>query len=218
MAEITDVLRVFISSKQVEFNDERRGMAQVIRSLPLLAADFAEDWSPERESIQASFMMRVRKAPIYVGLFGRVYSPATVLEYQTACENPRREILIYIRHCHDREPLLTEFVRRLEDPVSGHTLLHFSAWADLKPLFERHLWDAVRRMIEKYLRLSEPKVRARNTNSVRARRWRETRKQLLDLGLPGAEEAAQATRWATELRDMLARHSAMTRIESDAED
>jgi len=83
MAELTNVIRVFISSKQREFVEERQGMTEIVRRLPLLAADAAEEWAPGRDSIEATFLARVRAAPIYVGLFGRVYSSATARESAT---------------------------------------------------------------------------------------------------------------------------------------
>jgi len=56
MAELTNVIRVFISSKQREFVEERQGMTEIVRRLPLLAADAAEEWAPGRDSIEATFL------------------------------------------------------------------------------------------------------------------------------------------------------------------
>ncbi len=203
MAEISEVVRVFISSKQKEFQRERLGMEQVIRKLPLLAADLAEDWSPERETVKDTFLNRVRRAPIYVGLFGCIYSSPTCLEYETALENSRREILIYVRECQDREPRLADFIDRLESPEHGHTIKPFQDWGELKPYFERHLWNAVERMIDHYLRLAEPEPATRGQKSIMARRWHETRSSLLSLGLPEAHKPEQAAVWAQRLQAML---------------
>jgi hypothetical protein len=203
MAEITEVVRVFISSKQKEFQSERQGMQEVIRKLPLLAADLAEDWSPERAKVKTTFLNRVRSAPIYVGLFGRIYSAPTCLEYETALENSRREVLLYIKECQDRERLLTDFLSRLEIPEHVHTIKPFRDWDELKPFFERHLWDAVKRMIDHYFLLTEPEPSTRGQTSILARRWHEARAGLLNLGLPGAQEPEQSAIWAKRLKEML---------------
>jgi len=201
MAELTNVIRVFISSKQREFVEERQGMTEIVRRLPLLAADAAEEWAPGRDSIEATFLARVRAAPIYVGLFGRVYSPATAREYETAVENPHREMLTYVKRCDQVEAPLEELIQRFDNPREGHTVKRFDTWADLKPAFEQHLWSAVHRMIESYLALAAPAPVARGSG-VTARRWQHERDHLLALGLPGADDAAQARTWADTLRRM----------------
>jgi hypothetical protein len=203
MVRIAEIVRVFISSKQQEFRQERQGIQDMVASLPLLAPDLAEDWSPEREPVENTFLRRVRSAPIYVGLFGCIYSASTCLEYETACENPHREVLVYIRECQNRDPRLADFVGQLNNPERGHTIKQFHDWEDLKPYFERHLWDAVRRMIDNYVRLAEPEPVTRAADSIRARRWRETRERLLGLGLPGAYNPKQAAAWAQRLIEML---------------
>lgn len=203
MVELIEVIRVFISSKQNEFQHERQRVENVIRNLPLLAPDLAEDWSPERESVENTFLRRVRAAPIYVGFFGCIYSAPTCLEYETARENPRREILIYIKECSHRDPLLDDFIHKIDNPKSGHTIKSFKNWDDLKPYFETHLWAAIRRMIENYIQLKEPEPATRGPQSFKWHRWNETRQQLLDIGLPGAHDPEKADVWAHELTRML---------------
>jgi hypothetical protein len=203
MVSLLEVVRVFISSKQQEFRSERQGMEEVIRNLPLLAPDLAEDWSPEREPVENTFLKRVRNAPIYVGLFGYTYSAPTCLEYETAQENSRRELLIYIKECPERDPRLAEFIQRLDDPKKGHTIKTFKDWQELKPYFERHLWDAVKRMIDNYLRLAEPEPVTRAAGSITVRRWLDAREKLLELGLPGAHKPEMAATWAGRLQEML---------------
>jgi hypothetical protein len=143
----------------------------------------------------------VRAAPIYVGLFGSIYSPATAREYDTAVENPHREVLTYVKRCAHVETPLEELIRRFDNPREGHTVKRFDHWADLKPAFEQHLWSAVRRMIENYLALAAPTPVARGAG-VMTRRWQHERDHLLALGLPGAGDPAQARTWADTLRSI----------------
>src|ERR1700726_3692336 len=98
-ANVDDLIRVFISSKQSEFHAEREALYQVIKRLPLLVPVLAEQWPPQRLEVRGRFLRAVRRSPIYVGLFGCIYSEPTVLEYEAAIENPAREVLIYIKRC-----------------------------------------------------------------------------------------------------------------------
>jgi hypothetical protein len=203
MAELTGVIRVFISSKQAEFHEERRGMADVIRQLPLLAADVAEEWAPERNTVEDRYLAGVRAAPIFVGLFGSIFSAPTANEYDAAIENPHREVLTYVKRCATVEPPLADLIRRFDDPREGHTVRRFDLWADLKPYFEQHLWAAVRRMIQNYMSLADSPPVARSASGVMAARWQRERDHLLSLGLPDAADRTRAQAWADRLTKML---------------
>jgi hypothetical protein len=198
-----DPVRVFISSKQSEFTAEREALADVIRGLPLLAPIIAEEWSPERRDVRERFLQDVRRSPIYVGLFGCVYSAPTVVEYETACENPRREILIYIRPCPEGriDAQLNPVLTALRD---GHVTSQFETVGQLVGRFERHLWSAVKRIIDKYVELQQPPPTAQGVRSVLGRLWETRRAHLQELGLPGALSSQDAGRWAGRLSAMLA--------------
>ena len=198
MATLNEVVRVFISSKQSEFKKERSEIAHLVSGMPLLAPVLAEEWSPARAEVRETFLADVRRSPIYVGLFGCVYSAATELEYRTALENPYREILVYLRRCTraDQEllPLLNSWTTECT-----HTVKIFENWDDLRPHFEKHLWDAVRRMIEAYLQLSAPQPRAHAPGSVMEAKWREGLRQIVALGLPGDLSAPSVQSWVERL-------------------
>jgi Domain of unknown function (DUF4062) len=201
-----DPLRVFISSKQAEFTAEREALATIIRKMPLLAPVTAEAWSPERADVRERFLADVRRCPIYVGLFGCVFSGPTVVEYETACENPRREILIYIKRCpSDRvEPSLRPVLEALR---AKHTVTEYDAPAQLQARFRRHLWSAVKRMIDAYIELRQPAPVAQGSQSVLRRLWDKQRVHLRDLGLPGDLSPEDAGRWAERLGSMLQSHA-----------
>jgi hypothetical protein len=202
-----DPIRVFISSKQSEFRDERLRIADVIGGMPLLAPILAEEWSPQRLDVRERFLQDVHRSPIYVGLFGAIYSEPTVLEYETAAENPYREILIYIKkQTSVIDSRLSEFIARLG---SKHVYKEFETPEDLIPFFEKHLWDAVRRMIEAYLQLKEPAPVTQGSFSVLKRRWSTRRDQLANLGLPGDLSPASAEEYAAGLSEMLKARSGL---------
>jgi len=202
MPSLLEPLRVFISSKQAEFREERRAMAEVIARTPLLAPVVAEEWSPGRQEVRQKYLDDVRKSPIYVGLFGAVYSEHTLAEYEAARENPYREIMIYIKkQPADVDAQLAPWLETFQD---RHVCKVFETAQDVLPFFEKHLWDAVRRMIEAYLELKEPEPVARGSStSVLKRRWAARREQLLALGLPGTLSATSAADYADQLSAML---------------
>jgi hypothetical protein len=205
MATLNPVLRVFVSSKQAaEFDEERRGMADIVSRLPLLAIDIAEDWAPRRESIEATSMVRVRAAAIYVGLFGRTYSAPAAREYEAAIENPYREVLVYVKSSPVVDEPLARLIARLDQPHEGHATRHYDTWAGLKPHFEAHLWAAVTRMVERLLQLAGDVPAPRGGSSVMKERWQRQRRALQDLGLPDAQDGGSVHEWAQAVRGQLA--------------
>jgi hypothetical protein len=195
-------IRVFISSKQSEFRDERRKMAEIIEEMPLLAPILAEDWAPERLEVREKFLGDVRRSPIYVGLFGEVYSQPTVLEYETARENPCREILIYIRKHEPTaiDPRLAPLLAQFQD---RHTCKCFETAQDLLPFFEKHLWNAIRVMVESYVELQKAAPVTHGADSPQKRKWVARRGYLTSLGLPGDLSPNSAAQYTAQLSDLL---------------
>lgn len=182
-------LTVLISSKQAEFAAERADILRIMRPMPLLAANAAEDWAPETKPVLDKSVDETAGAAIYVGLFGCVYSEPTVMEYRAARQNPHREVLIYVKDCKARDAPLDEFLRTVLTGRTGHTVVRFGDWADVRDRFADHLWDAVGRMIERLMRLGRPPV-AMGSGGVLARKWNAERAALLALGLPADEQEA----------------------------
>ena len=197
-------VRVFISSNQSEFEAERTVLTGVIRRLPLLAPVIAEAWPPDRDDIRKKFLLEVRRCPIYVGLFGRVYSEPTMLEYEAAVENPRRAIMIYVRRV-DPTTVDPQLVAILQKMYADHTIAAFDTVDDLKRGFARHLWSAVKRIIEAYVDLWQPAptVLGPEADSVLGRLWHTRQAHLRGLGLPGGLSADEGAQWAGRLTEML---------------
>ena len=148
-------IRVFISSKQSEFSIERAVLAHEIRSIPLLEPVLAEEWSPTGTNVHDVYLNDVRTSPIYVGLFGSMYSEPTSREYLAACENPYREKLLYIRKSETVDEQLQQLITRFNDL---HVPARYVSIADLLPVFQKHLMAALSRMISLLQILGEKKL------------------------------------------------------------
>jgi Domain of unknown function (DUF4062) len=177
-----DAISVFISSKQSEFETERAVLADKIRSIPFLDVVLAEEWAPERTPVQDVFLEKVRRCPIYVGLFQCIYSEPTEMEYRAGMENPYREVLLYIKGCRGtRDPRLAQLI---DAARSRHVTFQFDGVKDLLPVFRLHLQAALVRMVENLQALGKQEPVSRSTDSVLQRRWAAQQRHLRALGLP----------------------------------
>jgi hypothetical protein len=173
-------IRVFISSKQSEFETERMVLAHEIRSIPMLEPVLAEEWNPTGTSVHEVYLRDVRTCPIYVGLFGGAYSEPTRLEYEAACENPYREKLIYLKQTDRVDERLQPLIVAFQD---RHVPAKFRTLGDLVPVFSRHLSAALSRMINTLQLLGEPKPVAHGSSTVLERQWVNRQKHIRQLGL-----------------------------------
>lgn len=180
---MADRVRVFISSKQSEFTAERAVLAHETASIPLLDAVWAEEWSPGAARPTEVYLKDVRSCPIYVGLFGRIYSEHTKLEYLAACENPYREKLLYIKQSDNVEPELQELISEFYD---RHVPAKFNDIGDLIQIFSKHLILALGRMIDLLQVLGESKPVAHSGGPSALEKGFAKKVQYLHaLGLPG---------------------------------
>ena len=196
-------IRVFISSKQDEFETERAVLAHEINSIPILEPVFAEAWLPQGTSVQDVYLKDVRSCPIYLGLFGCAYSEPTKLEYLAASENPYRERLIYLKECAQVDPPLRELIKTFERQV---VFRRFRTIGDLLPVLSNHLLAALSRMIANYQLLGEQKPVAQGSGTALERRWSSRQEQLLKLGLPGDLTPPDNARWVELISNTLKEH------------
>lgn len=127
--------RIFISSVQDEFREERRELKQWILQNPLLSryveSVFLFEDSPARgDGSQEVFLEEVARSQIYIGILGRRYcgrdhgdcemSP-TELEYDKAgaCGLER---FVYLLECAERDERQTAFVRKVNADVKRRSL------------------------------------------------------------------------------------------------
>ncbi len=67
-------IRVFLSSKMKEFDQERAAIAFQIAGLKGFEIHAAEDWGALSAPVDDVYESGVANCHIYIGLFGRVYS------------------------------------------------------------------------------------------------------------------------------------------------
>ena len=154
MAEI----RVFISSVQAEFADERRRLCDYIRQDALLGRFFIpfifEELPAINISAQEAYLTEAGQCDIYLGLYGERYgyedeegiSP-TEREYDVATQQHKHR-LIYLKNVPARHPKEERFIHKVEQDVVRKS---FSGYDELRTAVYTSL---VRYLEEKeYLRL-----------------------------------------------------------------
>lgn len=152
------MVRVFISSVQKEFSEERKALVKYIREDVLLCKFFQPFIFEELPAINLSapeaYLYEAAHSDIYLGIFGQQYgfedesgvSP-TEREYDTAVENSKHR-LIFVKRTADREPKETAFIRKVESQIVRKS---FSDYDELRA----NVYAALVRFLEEkeYLRL-----------------------------------------------------------------
>jgi hypothetical protein len=201
----TNPIRVFISSKQSEFVAEREVMQRIIESSSYMAPVLAEEFAPERSDVRSRYLADVARCPIYVGLFGCIYSEPTEDEYRCALNNSAREILLYVRPCPDRRD--ERLARLVEEFESRFVPWKLQSIAMLRKKFKEHLDRALQRMIQMLMEQKEAKPEAQGAfESSIARGWDDRRRNLEALGFH-PDDAASLDAYISKLREAV-RHIA----------
>ena len=121
------MIRVFISSVQREFAEERQLLCKYIREDALLGKFFLPFIFEELPAINLSapeaYLTEASTSDIYLGLYGHDYgyedaegiSP-TEREYDAATANNRHRI-VFIKRCDERHPKEQNFIHKVEQDV-----------------------------------------------------------------------------------------------------
>ena len=121
------MIRVFISSVQREFAEERQLLCKYIREDALLGKFFLPFIFEELPAINLSapeaYLTEASTSDIYLGLYGHDYgyedaegiSP-TEREYDAATANNRHRI-VFIKRCNERHPKEQSFIHKVEQDV-----------------------------------------------------------------------------------------------------
>jgi hypothetical protein len=130
---MTDKLKVFISSKEGELENERLMVKREIESL-LLNSVSSEVSSATFQSMKETNEKEVRSSNIYIGIFGRTYSPATIKEYRFARSSMIKPFIFkkYLKESEPRDIQLIGFLKEVEDPEQGIVTEYFLDIFDLK--------------------------------------------------------------------------------------
>ena len=135
-------LKIFISSVQDEFAEERRGLKDWLSSDPFLSrfvenVFLFEDTPSRGIAPDAMYIEEVKNSDIYIGLVGSSYYggnsckqavSATEAEYLAACE-AGLERLIYVKTCGKRDKKESDFLRKISREVKHSA---FNEFNDLK--------------------------------------------------------------------------------------
>lgn len=120
--------KLFISSVQTEFADERKSLADYIRKDPLLGSFFIpfifEETAANTYSVQEVYINQVKQSDIYIGIIGEQYGyedeegvSATEREYDIAKSKyiPR---WMYLKQFQQRHPKVNTLINKIEKEVS----------------------------------------------------------------------------------------------------
>lgn len=133
---------VFMSSRQKELQQIRLGLKIFLEKDAVFkkifkVVLFEDDLVGRRESPQQLYIEWVKKSDVYVGIFDRDISSAVQEEYGQAVSDKivKKEIIICVRKPtkSGRNGKLRQFLKKIMDPRSGHSVIEFEALDDLKP-------------------------------------------------------------------------------------
>lgn len=132
-------IRVFISSPQQEFEQERNALAEFLRSDVLLGKFFEPFLFEELPAIDRNvpqiYLKEVGQCNIYIGLIGKTYgykdkegiSP-TEREFDKATELSKTRFLFLTDHKKsEREPEVNRFIQKIENEVVRNRFINLSS-------------------------------------------------------------------------------------------
>lgn len=132
-------LKVFISSKEHELDDERKAARFVIASLGLEFLG-SEERPPSGSSMEDTNTEEVMNSDIYVGIFGKIHSPPTISEFITARGNEIPVLVFWKTEGNKkRHKKLSDFYETVKDPQDG---IVFNTFGNLSE-FQRKLARAL---------------------------------------------------------------------------
>lgn len=169
---------VFISSRQEELQTERNRLwnfinqGDVLLSKLFIAKVFEHDLSGRKESVEKITEEWVLKSDVYLGIFDREYSAATVREYNIAVKDKivKKEIMIFVRkrRKEERETNLNNFLSKVMNITTGHSCKIYTDLDDLLLKTRKALLKYKSRCIEGFILSKEflgPNLNgARSTN------------------------------------------------------
>ena len=141
---------VFISSRLLEFQQERKALAKLLPQL-MLGEVSLKAWLYERE-IKAGkhskdvYLPALKDSVLYIGIFGDEYSAGTIEEFEKA-EEWRIDRHIYVRDFSSskRDSKLTDFLKQ-----NNHIAMDgFSNLKQLKKLVSKHIGEWIIERLQK---------------------------------------------------------------------
>lgn len=127
-----DKLKIFISGKQGELDDERATVKDFIENIMGFEAKASEGRAASDMPIKKKYRKEVHDSDIYVGIFGKIDSPASFDEFDKAREygKPR---LIFVKWIDgQREQPVQDFIDKMKDGRIKLTFKYFEDVIDLR--------------------------------------------------------------------------------------
>ena len=173
-------IKIFISSVQSEFAEERQLLCDYITSDALLGRFFVpfifEQLPALDISAQRAYIEEVEQCDIYIGIYGKQYGnvgqealSATELEYNTATKHFKNRLVFLTNHTEqERDERELVFIKRVEQSVVRKMFVSF---LDLKT----SVYAALIRYLEEkeYIRLSPSIINAFKELQDLHTQWRE---------------------------------------------
>jgi tetratricopeptide (TPR) repeat protein len=125
-------LSLFISSKMVEMQEERRAVQSALAAYRTRGWLWEENAGARPEPIQSTYLKEVEACDIYIGLFWKEYGEYTIEEYQHARKH-YKPCLIYVKQVdiEQRNQRLVNFLKEINRVSSGLTVYHFANTEEL---------------------------------------------------------------------------------------
>ncbi len=148
--EMTEKLKVFLSSSMIEFAPQRTQIKAALAEYDIDTWLFEEDAGARPESIEKAFRDEVLEADIYIGLFWKKYGEFTIDEYRHAIKH-RKPCLVFQKQVdvEDRDPRLSDFLSHINNVKRGVSPKWYSSDEELIPFVRDAVLSYQTRMILK---------------------------------------------------------------------
>ena len=144
------VVKVFISSVQGEFSEERKFLHEKINNDPYFSRNVRlfvfEIDGAKTEAANEVFLNEVEEADVYIGLIGQHYGniyddgvSATEYEYNTFIAD-KHDVYFFVKDCDTRDDGSTRFLKRIEKVTKYDT---FTTKEELLDAVKNSLQDAI---------------------------------------------------------------------------
>lgn len=130
---MAEKLRIFVSGKEGELDNERAVVLDLIRFL-----DFEPIGSEKRpasdESMKNENLNEVNTSDIYIGIFGNIFSKASIDEFRNARMRNITTLIFEKESASNetRDEQLTKFLSEIKDPKTGLVVDTYKTVLDLK--------------------------------------------------------------------------------------
>lgn len=149
MALSVYILRVFISGKECELDDERAMARKVVEDFHLCPIDSKARGASD-QSVRQEYLDEVRLSDIHVGIFALKDSPPSREEFEIA-RAQKLPTLVFVKQLHNKEtrdPELESFLTAIKDSRAGVTIEEYNEVID----FQTKLTSSLSKLLSREFR------------------------------------------------------------------